>query len=665
MTPIRGCRVLQFLLASFALAFAPVPAPPPTDRHGDALPPGVVARFGTVRLRASGGGMHLTADGKLLVAVSNSAARVFDRATGKLLRVLEPGPGYITAAALRPDGKTLYTLQGKRIVASDLETGKRAVFAEGEIYTANHAQLAVSADGKVLAAANPSSLAEQRPGGVRPGCVRLFDTATGKCLLDAEHRIDGQALALSPDGSMFAVGLYEELLVFDAKANREAFRLKARSYLYTRGAFSPDGKTVALYATHAEYGRIEIRDARTGKVLVAPEDKIPYAPRLRFSPDGSELWCFPGDRPPLALDPTGKKPARPLAAIKPEWRYHVMSADGKWLATGHDSAIRVWDMAANREATAAPDADAWLQAAPSPDGSRVATLGREALAVWDAKTGKQLMRTTGKFLGGELRWTEDGKQLTAGERGSAVWWDAATGKRVRTLKVADEYISQLSVRGNKVFASTWYDEAPPDEYAIDVATGKKLEWAGPEPLTAHWEDHVSPDGSRHVRWVDGANDRRGAKYAITDGAKQVNLSYWNEQSVFAFSPDGKRVIGAGKPGLRAWEAATGKPVGPDPAPAPDEPMFRGYARQVALSPDGALAAVTISEYVEHRQPGPYVDDIATGRVLLRIYDVKSGLLKTDLGHFDALDRVSFMPDGRHLLAVRHGYAEVMEVQTKK
>ena len=651
--------MLPFFLTSFVLA--PVPAPPPADRHGDVLPPGVTTRFGTVRLRASASELHLSADGKLLVGVSNSAARVFDRATGRLLSILEPGPGIITASVLHPNGRTLYTLHGKRVVASDLETGKVTTFAEGEIYLAHHAQLAISANGKVLAAADPDNQAT-RPENRRRRCVRLFDTASGKCLLDAEYQIDGGALAISPDGSMFALGLYEGLVVFDAKANKEAFRLKVSSYLSTRAAFAPDGKTVALFGTHAEYGRVELRDARTGKVLDGPGDKIQYPPRMCYSPDGSELWCFPADKPPVAIDVAGKKPVRPLVpALKEQWLRTAISADGKWLATGKESVIRVWDVTTGREATPAPDADAWLSAVPSPDGARVATLGRESLAVWDAKTGKQLMRVAGKLLGGELRWTADGKQLTAGEGGTAVWWDAATGKRVRSLKVGDEYISQLSVRGGKVFASTWYDESPPDEFALDVTTGKKLDWHGPEPLTAHWEDHISPDGSRFVGQVDG--DRRGLRYALHSGGQRMILSFWNEQSVFAFSPDGKQVIGAGKAGLRAWDAVTGKPIGPDALP--DEPMFRGEARQVAVSPDGVLAAVTVAEHAEHRQPGRDVDTILTGRVLLRVYDIATGKLRTDLGHFDALDRAVFMPDGKHLLAVRHGFAEVIEVDRAK
>jgi len=609
--------------------------------------------------------LQLSADGRLLVAVNASSARVFDRASGKLLRVLDPGPGFVTASVLHPDGKTLYTLHGKRVVASNIDAGKSTTFADGEVYIAHHAQMAVSADGKVLTIADPDNQAT-RPDDRRRGCVRLFDTATGKCLLDVNYMVNGLALALSPDGSVFSVGVYEGLVVYDAKAKKEAFRRNVGgSYLATRAAFAPDGKTVALFGTHADYGRVEIRDARTGKVLVVPEGKLQYAPRLQFSPDVSEVWCFPSDRPPVTLDAAGKKPPRPLVAgLKEEWRSPAVSADGKWLAVNRDSVVRLWDVAANREATPAPDADAWARAVPSPDGTRIATMGRGALAVWDAKTGERLVRVAGKNLGCDLRWTADGRQLTAAEGGSAVWWDAATGKRVRSLKVGDEYLSQLSVRGGKVFASTWYDEAPPDNVAVEVATGKKLEWTGPEPLTSHWEDRVSPDGSRYVNVGEGPPGMQTKlRYNLHGPGVRAVLGLADEYHAFAFSPDGKLVVGAGPAGVRAWDATAGKPVGPDTLP--DVELLRGHARQVAVSPDGTLAAVVISEAVEYRQPGPFVDAIQTGRVLLRVYEVKTGSLKADLGRHDALDRVVFLPDGKHLLAVRHGFAEVIDAGAAK
>jgi hypothetical protein len=117
--------------------------------------------------------------------------------------------------------------------------------------------------------------------------------------------------------------------------------------------------------------------------------------------------------------------------------------------------------------------------------------------------------------------------------------------------------------------------------------------------------------------------------------------------------------------VRVWDAATGKVLRPDPAPPPDEPLVRGHVRQVAVSPNGATAVVVIAESLAHRQPTGDVDVIHTGRMLLREYDLATGKLARALGGFDALDRVTLLPDGKRLLVVRHGYAEILDPDKMK
>src|SRR5206468_2925617 len=67
---------------------------PAVDGHGDPLPDGAVARFGTVRLWHPGGVVQLaySPDGRTLVSVGGDGrCRVWDAATGKLLRELGGG----------------------------------------------------------------------------------------------------------------------------------------------------------------------------------------------------------------------------------------------------------------------------------------------------------------------------------------------------------------------------------------------------------------------------------------------------------------------------------------------------------------------------------------------------------------------------------------------
>src|SRR5947209_2786948 len=78
-----------------------------TDRHGDPLPPGVIARLGTVRLRMSGPVTDLAFfhDGRTLAANSYGEVHLWDASTGKRLKHLYKG-GYFSFA-FATDGKTL------------------------------------------------------------------------------------------------------------------------------------------------------------------------------------------------------------------------------------------------------------------------------------------------------------------------------------------------------------------------------------------------------------------------------------------------------------------------------------------------------------------------------------------------------------------------------
>src|SRR5262245_33264055 len=70
---------------------------PLKDRHGDALPPGAVARLGTVRLRTTADAFLVSSDGKTLLTVSGGrTVGRWDAATGLLLGETHvPGvPGY-------------------------------------------------------------------------------------------------------------------------------------------------------------------------------------------------------------------------------------------------------------------------------------------------------------------------------------------------------------------------------------------------------------------------------------------------------------------------------------------------------------------------------------------------------------------------------------------
>src|SRR5439155_7545263 len=149
--------LILFLLMPGAL-FAQNPT---ADRFGDPLPPGAIARLGTVRWRHGDGATFVAflPGGKVLLTVGrDETVREWDVATGKELR--------------------RFSLADE---SAGLTAGRTRV---GPIFWG----VALSADGKMLAVPAPSS------------GVRLFDVAAGKELRKITTPGRSAALAFAPDG---------------------------------------------------------------------------------------------------------------------------------------------------------------------------------------------------------------------------------------------------------------------------------------------------------------------------------------------------------------------------------------------------------------------------------------------------------------------------------
>src|SRR5262249_29313275 len=105
-----------------------VAAAPLSDRFGDPLPNGAVARLGSVRLRHAGLSEYVCLEGgkTVLTAGSDRVLRYWDKATGRQVRERrlqgKAGPGALVTLA--PDGKTLVAVEQGRLVFWEVESGK-------------------------------------------------------------------------------------------------------------------------------------------------------------------------------------------------------------------------------------------------------------------------------------------------------------------------------------------------------------------------------------------------------------------------------------------------------------------------------------------------------------------------------------------------------------
>src|SRR5262249_49838074 len=154
-----------------ALPEAPEPAPPTqtqqsgpiaggpaeetqaTDSHGDPLPPGAIARLGTVRFRHPFwvSGLAFACDSKSLASSCwDGAIRLWDPATGKAQRAfrpgkVDPGLGCALGVAISADRSIVVSLEnGGSARVWDLKSGKKIWDLKGR----NGFGLALSPDGK-------------------------------------------------------------------------------------------------------------------------------------------------------------------------------------------------------------------------------------------------------------------------------------------------------------------------------------------------------------------------------------------------------------------------------------------------------------------------------------------------------------------------------------
>src|SRR5688572_490974 len=195
-------------LAALLLAVLPVAGrgqAVPTDLAGDPLPPGAVARIGSVRFL--------------------------------------PRP-YLQQVFFTPDGSAVIGRGGDNVIDFwDAGTGKPV----GELRDPDLMNFWIdqSPDGKLLAL-----YGHDRRGLPAPdSALRLYDLATRKVLwtsVDDEIYVSGNfRVHFSPDGKKLITGSALDLRVWDASTGKELVRHKVR--VGSAGlAFSPDGRTVAF-----------------------------------------------------------------------------------------------------------------------------------------------------------------------------------------------------------------------------------------------------------------------------------------------------------------------------------------------------------------------------------------------------------------------------------
>jgi RNA polymerase sigma factor (sigma-70 family) len=618
---------------------APVAAarPPsrPSNDSGDPLPKFARARLGDTRFHHGDDLRQAlwTPDGKCLVAIDDGGlVRVWDAATGRMIRAIGDPSTRFWHIAVSPDGNSLATIEDPgQLRMWDLPSGRER--RRWHAIAGSYRHLTFSPDGRTVAAG-----------------LSTFDEATKReeeaiILWDVgaptEHRrrfggnwLELTGLAFSPDGKSLVSGSNDtesriigekpekgSTRLWDLATGRERFRSSVGGCHVSSVAISPDGRLLAAARTDLT---IRLYDPATGQertLRLGPADAL----RVR-------------QQQGLAIAPAGGGPAATMTCL-------AFSPDGSILASGSSGTgntgsallahVYLWDVARGQELRHFPAHQGCIGSLNfSPDGRALASTGPELmLRLWDVATGREISPQSGhrSWIRKLVVSPIDGTVFTTGQDGTIRRWDPATG---RELGIFARFTAPIDAMAFAPDGKTLF---------LGGSSGDLALWSVDQPREIRRFARVDERNDvHHVAFApDGktvASERRTwdaatGKVLVTFlDQDQQNNHFANFYPIF-YTPDGRQIIRAELQGVRVWDIASGKEV----RWVLRSERFHSYT--IALSPDGRLLARG-----GMRAPVRGIEDPS-----IRLIEVASGQeVATLAGHDEGTRGLAFSPDGRLL-----------------
>ena len=383
---------------------AAVQPAPLVDRQGDPLPPGAIARLGTLRLRQADGiaAFAFSADSKLLATgggAKDEWLHLWDTATGKLVRRL-PESG-VTAIAFSPDGKFLAVAIRSRTSGKNLLhlwNLEKDMWQPIEDPYRVWSILAFTPDGKTLIARGAITLPDGKTLIAR-GAMTLaaWDVATRKPIpKDAEADDSVSLFTVAPDSkSIAAISADAETVSVTAIATAARREFTRKGSSFSAIAYSPDGKHLAVGTPGA---LVFLLDPDTMKVQAELEKTgDSYILALGFTADSKELLVLDQTQRVQACDAATGRHLRWCSEPTDHVRFADFSPDGKLAAIRtHDdpdnqNAVRLLDLTTGKDRLGIAGHESGVRSLSfSPDGKSIASTGMDGVTiVWDVAGARQ------------------------------------------------------------------------------------------------------------------------------------------------------------------------------------------------------------------------------------------------------------------------------------
>jgi WD40 repeat protein len=570
-----------------------------TDLYGDPLPPGALARLGTVRLRGQFNltNLSFSPDSRLLASTNFFTGRttlfLWERETGRMLHKLggrrPDDDDAFSHYVFTPDSKGVISAdsQGEQIVFWDVASGeeRRRLKGPGAKVTA----LAISPDGRLLAYSNSTYV------------VRLWDLVAGQIRRTVASCRISPDLAFTPDGKRLAILDSATVRLVDLATGETRHRFTIRGSCMDE--LAPDGRTVAT--CNVRDGLL-LWDVATGtKRRLAPRD--PEGPcKMSFSPDGKTLLAADWKNGTVLFADVNGGPVRRLrvSGMIPE-RDMLLSPDGRTLAASanHWSELRLWDATTGKRLLDYPGHTSSPRLLIfSPDGTTlVSHRFDEGILRWDVRSGRLLSQARTPQEVPFPDWHDllvfsPTADVAARTEGLGIdLYDTRTGRVIRRLRGHTKDLVSLAFSPEgRTLASGSLDGTL---RLWDVATGETMRVIDTrrQAKKINWI-HFTPDGQT-LATGDGVlrihlwRADTGAYLARMDGDAErwkdvaVDEQHWD----CCFAPDGRTLFVSNLGNLYVWDVPGRREARPF---EPEDPTLLVDSDSIAVtvSPDGRLLA---------------------------------------------------------------------------
>ncbi len=471
----------------------------------------------------------LSADGALLLTGSNDdTARLWDAATGALLRTLTGHGGDVNAVAVANDGATLAT-------ASDDDTTRLWDAATGALlrtltgHTANVLLVAFSPDGSRVASGGQDTF------------VRVYAVATGALVFPLDLPGAPWAVEYAPNGQELMVG-YGSTLSFRNPSSGAEVRSFAVSGV-TTAAYSPDGQRVVVGGS----GGASIRSAQTG-ALIHPLGGSGTVNAVAWSADGATVATGRSDRVAVVWNAASGEAMRVHShsgVVRP-----VDLGPGGKLLVGFGRQATLWPAVHDEAPVLEVGSESTLlvgaggpYVALSPDGRHAFTTDEKSpqVRMWDLASGEVVRRFTnpGTTPAGVAVSPSGATLLVGGEDGVARLYQVADGTPLATFSGHTDAITRVAISPDGATAATASDDASVRLW--DLATGTPGPVLGGHYYGA-WSLSFSPDGSTLLTASPVAGDMTIQLWDTADGHNLLVVPAVRCDGGAAFSPDGQRIL---------------------------------------------------------------------------------------------------------------------------